>query len=362
MQFGLCVATHIDNIGLIEHAERLGFDRVWVPDSQMIWSDCYATLALAAQRTSRIQLGTGVAIVGTRIAPVTAHSIATINRIAPGRTFLGIGSGHTAMRVMGFDPIKAPAFREYVRVVRELLAGEEVEYTLDGETRLIRFLHRDLRFIDIDHPIPIYVAANGPLALRVAGAYGDGRVGAGMETPGALRRNVDRIEQGASAIGRTLDRDTYHTAGLTGICVLKPGERLDSDRVVDRCGSMVGNALHGLWEILRWRGTEDIVPEAFRPTWEAYRDFIAAKNLPRERAGQVVHEGHCTYLLEDERQFVTPEAIRGSGSILVGEPDEIIATLRERERAGLKEILLLPPMEFAEEMLTDFAEQVMARY
>ena len=169
MQFGLCVATHIDNIGLIEHAERLGFDRVWVPDSQMIWSDCYATLALAAQRTSRIQLGTGVAIVGTRIAPVTAHSIATINRIAPGRTFLGIGSGHTAMRVMGFDPVKAPAFREYVRVVRELLAGEEVEYTLDGETRLIRFLHRDLGFIDIDDPIRIYVAANGPLALRVAG-------------------------------------------------------------------------------------------------------------------------------------------------------------------------------------------------
>ena len=36
--------------------------------------------------------------------------------------------------------------------------------------------------------------------------------------------------------------------------------------------------------------------------------------------------------------------------------------LRERERAGLKEVLLLPPMEFAEELLTDFAGQVMARY
>ena len=360
MQFGLCVATHIDNIELIEHAERLGFDRAWVPDSQMIWSDCYATLALAAQRTSRIQLGTGVAIVGTRIAPVTAHSIATINRIAPGRTFLGIGSGHTAMRVMGFDPIKAPAFREYVRVVRELLTGEEVEYTLNGETRRIRFLHRDLRFIDIDDPIPIYVAANGPLALRVAGAYGDGRV-AGLETPRALRRSVERIERGAAAAGRSLDPAAYHTAALAGVCVLKPGERLDSERVVDRCGAMVGNALHGLWEAVRLLGAEDIVPQAMRSTWEAYRDFIAAKNLPRERAGQVVHLGHCTYLLEDERQFVTPEAIRAMGG-LVGEPDEIIEMLRERERAGLKEVLLLPPMEFAEELLTDFAGQVMARY
>ncbi len=44
----------------------------------MIWSDCYATLALAAQATKRIKIGTGVAIPGTRIAPVTAHSIATL--------------------------------------------------------------------------------------------------------------------------------------------------------------------------------------------------------------------------------------------------------------------------------------------
>lgn len=73
-----------------------------------------------------------------------------------------------------------------------------------------------------------------------------------------------------------------------------------------------------------------------------------------------MHRGHCTYLLEDERQFVTPEAIRAT--VLVGEPDEIIEILREREQAGLKEVLLLPPMEFAEEILTDFAEQVMARY
>ena len=117
---------------------------------------------------------------------------------------------------------------------------------------------------------------------------------------------------------------------------------------------MVGNALHGLWEAVRLLGTEDIVPHAMRSTWEAYRDFIAAKNLPRERAGQVEHLGHCTYLLEDERQFVTPGAIRAMDG-LVGEPDEIIEMLRERERAGLKEVLLLPPMEFAEELLTDFA-------
>ena len=96
MQFGVCVATKIDDWQMIKFAEELGYDMAWIPDSQMIWSDCYATLALAAQNTSRIRIGTGVAIPGTRIAPVTAHSIASINRIAPGRVFLGIGTGHTA--------------------------------------------------------------------------------------------------------------------------------------------------------------------------------------------------------------------------------------------------------------------------
>src|ERR1700746_1824642 len=157
MEFGIALDTHVGKWSLAQYAEELGYDRCWVPDSQMIWSDCYATLALAAANTQRIKLGTGVAIPGTRIAPVTAHSIASINRIAPGRVFLGIGTGHTAMRVMGMDPMKIREFREYLRVVRALLDGEEVESTLNGVPRSIRFLHLDLGFIDLEHRIPIYV-------------------------------------------------------------------------------------------------------------------------------------------------------------------------------------------------------------
>ena len=94
MKFGIMFDTHIDKWELIRYAEELGYDSAWVPDSQMIWSDCYATLALAAVNTTRIALGTGVAIPGTRTAPVTAHSIASINRLAPGRVFLEIGRAH----------------------------------------------------------------------------------------------------------------------------------------------------------------------------------------------------------------------------------------------------------------------------
>src|ERR1700752_136630 len=154
MQFGVTIDTHVNKWDLIRYVEELGYDRAWVPDSQMIWSDCYATMALAAQATRRIKIGTGVAIPGTRIAPVTAHSIATINQLAPGRVFLGIGTGHTAMRVLGMDPVKAGAFRDYLRVLGGLLHGEEVGYELLGERSDIRFLHPDRGFIDVAHPVP----------------------------------------------------------------------------------------------------------------------------------------------------------------------------------------------------------------
>ena len=215
MQFGVCVATKIDDWQLIQYAEELGYDRAWIPDSQMIWSDCYATLALAAQHTSRIQIGTGVAIPGTRIAPVTAHSIASINRMAPGRVFLGIGTGHTAMRVMGMQPMRIRDFREYLRVVKTLLRGEEVAYTYNDTMRTIRFLHQDLHFLNLDDPIPMIVAANGPRALKAAGEFGDGWVAGIKPGPEAFLGNWQQVPRrggtGRSNLARQLPyRGLYH--------------------------------------------------------------------------------------------------------------------------------------------------------
>jgi alkanesulfonate monooxygenase SsuD/methylene tetrahydromethanopterin reductase-like flavin-dependent oxidoreductase (luciferase family) len=358
MKFGAMVATKIDDWQLIPYAESLGYDHAWVPDSQMIWSDCYATMALAAHHTSTIKLGTGVAIAGTRLAPVTAHSIASINRIAPGRVFLGIGTGHTAMRVMGFDPVKPREFRDYLRVVRGLLSGEEVEYTLNGETRPIQFMHQSLGFVNVADPVPIYVAANGPLALKTAGAYGDGRISAGGEPNAVFINNLNKVRAGAEAIGRTLD-DGFHTAALTFSCVLEPGESLTSDRVIDEVGSMVSSSLHFWYELYQQQGSDAFIRPEIRDVWDQYLARVEAMDPARRH--MTVHDGHCTYLMPEERKFVTPEMIRASGG-LVGEPDEIIAMLRDQESAGLKEVTLLPPMAVARKSYADFARHVIERY
>ncbi len=364
MKFGVTVVPRVTDWKLFVDLETMGYDCAWAADSQMLYSDAYAVLALAAAHTSRIRLGTGVSVAPVRLAPVTAHSIATINKLAPGRVFLGIGTGHTAMRVMGKDPLKARAFREYLRVLRALLHGEEVDYALDGERPEqrtdIRFLHPDDGFIDVAHPVPIYVAADGPLALATAGAYGDGRVCSHNQTRARLQKSLETMKAGAAAVGRLLPGE-FHTAALGYACVLRPGESMTSDRVIDEIGSMAAASLHYWWELYQKDGDTSTVAGRCRNLWDEYLAFTEKMETPLAKRYQQVHFGHCAFLPPEERRFITEDLIRATGG-LVGTPDEILAMLREREAMGLNEITLLPAMAEARRNLRDFAEQVIARY
>ncbi len=358
MEFGIGVAANINDWQMIQYAEQLGYDLASVGDSQMIWSDCYATLALAAEHTSRIRIGTGVAIAATRLAPVTAHSIASIARLAPGRVFLGVGTGHTAMRVMGMKPMGIKLFRDYLRVVKGLLRGEEVEYSHEGETRAIRFLHRDLGFLNLDEPIPIIVAANGPMALKAAGALGDGWISGTKPSPEAFNRDFAQVKTGAEAARRSLAQ--FNTNGMIGAVVLKPGEKVNSDRVIDSCGSQVGCVLHLFYELVKETGIEEMVPPGFHGIWEQYCALVDKMETSADKRYLEIHNGHCTFLPETERELMTPEAIREV--CMVGEADEIIEQLRQTEAAGLKQITVWPPMATVREVAKDFYEQVISRY
>ena len=164
MQLGVCLASQITDIDYAVLAEELGFDDLWFADSQMIWSDVYATMALAAARTTRIRIGTGVAVAGTRSAPVTAAAHATINAIAPGRVFCGIGTGNTAMRVMGHRPMPIAEFEAYIESLRPLLSGEETPLTWRGRTAPVRHLMPTHGFVDFTQRIPLYISAANALA------------------------------------------------------------------------------------------------------------------------------------------------------------------------------------------------------
>jgi alkanesulfonate monooxygenase SsuD/methylene tetrahydromethanopterin reductase-like flavin-dependent oxidoreductase (luciferase family) len=352
MQFGMCVTTKLTDVDEVVEFENLGFDAVWVPDSQMIWGDCYAYLALAADRTSRIRLGTGVSVAGTRIPPVTAHSIASINTIAPGRTFLGMGAGNSAHRFLDHKPLPIKKYGEELRVIRALLHGEEVEYTFRGKTAPTRLLMADRGYVNLDDPIPIYVSGFGPKSQALAGLHGDGLVTSLPPEPRAVVRAVETVRRAAADAGRQLP-DRYPVVSLIDVVVLEPGEEVTSDRVVDEVGPYVISSVHYLYDKVRQYGGEP--PHHLQDIWDEYAALV--EQTPEPIRHLRIHDGHCTFLRDDERRFVTEDLIRQT--CLVGRPDELAGRIRELEEAGLDEIMMLPAPETQVTFARQFADQVL---
>ena len=199
MKFGVTV-SRFDEIDLAVEAERSGYDFCWVWDSPLLRSNLWVMMALVAERTQRIRVGSGVAIPGLRVAPVTANAIATINRMAPGRTFLGVGTGNTAMRNMGQLPMKVADYAEDLRVIRALLNGETVDYTANGRTHPVNFQSLELDYIDIENPIPIHVGGFGPRSQSLAGELGDGLI-TGIPRGGSIPDALTNVQRGAHQAG-----------------------------------------------------------------------------------------------------------------------------------------------------------------
>jgi 5,10-methylenetetrahydromethanopterin reductase len=174
MQFAIAIPTDAESWRVVRRAEELGFARAWFYDTQMLSADPFVAMAVAAVKTSRIRLGTGVLIPSNRIAPVTANALASLNKLAPGRIDLGVGTGFTGRRAMGLGAIRLRDLEEYVRVVTALLGGETVEAEIEDKRRFIRLLNPELGLINTRDPIGLYVAATGPRARALTARLGAG--------------------------------------------------------------------------------------------------------------------------------------------------------------------------------------------
>ena len=148
-------------------------------------------LAEGLRRTRRIVLGPLIENPVMRHPAVIAGSIATVDRLDPGRTVLGMGVGDTAVRLMGKRPATVAELEEAIRTIRGLNAGERLTVNA-ARPAVLRHAAR----------VPVWVAAQGPKTLRMAGRVADGvfiRVGV-HET--SLRLAVDAVRAGADEAGR----------------------------------------------------------------------------------------------------------------------------------------------------------------
>lgn len=209
MNFGGFVATDsvTDATEYARALERWGWDALWAIDSQQLYTDLYVTLTACARATDDLTLAPGITNPESRHPSVTANAIASLDQVADGRTVLGIGAGDSAVYSIGRRPAAVDELAVSAEKVRRLLRGDEV--TFGGEPFRLESRRRD---------VPVYVAAEGPKTLRMAGEVADGVLFGGGPNPNTVEEfGIANIQEGAERAGRSIDDLDLVT--LTPTCV-----------------------------------------------------------------------------------------------------------------------------------------------
>lgn len=257
-------------------AEDLGYARAWFYDSPALYPDVWVQLCRAAERTQRIGLATGVLIPSLRHPMTNAAAIATLVSLAgAGRVTIGVGSGFTGRLTMGQRPLKWSYVREYVRVLRALLRGEQVEW----EGGMMQMLHPKGFGAARPIEVPFVIAAAGPKGIAAAREVGGGVLGAWAPIP---------------------DFD-WSVVLLMGT-VLDDGESAGSPRALAAAGHAASVGFHFAVENRRLetvaRGDE----------W-----FAAYRDVPERVRHLALHDQHLIAVNDRDRPFVTGEVLAAQG-------------------------------------------------
>jgi len=222
-------------------AERLGYDSIWITD-HFNNRNVYVSLTVIANYTERIKLGPGVTNPYLVHPVMTAQSVASLNEVAPGRVICGIGAGDRTTLDMVSTKMKAPlrTVREAVEIIRRQISREKGEYT--GKefqtTSGARFNFR------VNSPIPIYIGAQGPKMLQLAGAIGDGAL-INASHPDDIERAVKLIRRGIPVVAYIVAGSPPFILEKHGIPV-KKAEQIRDDLANRRWGEAFGAVDSGM--------------------------------------------------------------------------------------------------------------------
>ena len=182
-------------------AEKLGYDSIWITD-HFNNRNVYVSLSFIANYTDHIKLGPGVTNPYLIHPVITAQSVASLNEVAPGRVLCGIGAGDkTTLEMLGVT-MKSPltAMRESVELIKKQLDREKGAY----EGKMFQALPGSRFNFKVKTDIPIYIGAQGPKMLQLAGEIGNGAL-INASHPDDIQRAVGLISKGAKKAGKTVD-------------------------------------------------------------------------------------------------------------------------------------------------------------
>jgi 5,10-methylenetetrahydromethanopterin reductase len=284
-------------------AEQLGYARVWLYDSPLLYPDVWMTLTRVADATRAIGLGPGVLVPSLRHVAVQAAAIATLAAQAPGRVAAAVGTGFTGRRLLGKPPLAWKRVAEYTSALRALLRGEET--LVDGTP--LRLLHPDGFAPARPIAVPILIAANGPRGLEVARAHGDGVLALGDPPAGFAWCAVAR-------------------SGT----LLEPGETAATPRAFEALAPAIALIYHATYE-----SAGAVVDQL--PGGRAWREAI--ERIPAGRRHLALHEGHCVAVPERERALLDPAV---GAMTFTGTESELRERWSQLAAAGATELAYAP--------------------
>jgi 5,10-methylenetetrahydromethanopterin reductase len=257
-------------------AEELGYARAWFYDSPALYPDVWVQLCRAAERTKRIGLGPGVLVPNLRHPMANAAAIATLVSLAgQERVVVGIGSGFTGRLTMGQRPLKWTFVSEYVRVLRALLRGEEVQW----EGGVMKMLHPAGFGAPRPIDVPFVIAAAGPKGVAAAREVGGGILGAWVPIA-----------------------EFKWSIVLTMGTVLEDGEAPGSARAIAAAGHAAAVGFHYAVENRRL----DTIPGG--------KEWLAAyRSVPERVRHLAMHDQHLIAVNDRDRPFVTGEVLAQHG-------------------------------------------------
>ena len=242
-------------------------------------------------------------------------------------------------------PVRLETFRHAIEVCQGLLRGKEVDYRERGRQSRIHFFDLEHGYINVQDPVPVYVAASYPKALALAGDVGEGVITISILEPEMLKKTLAVVTQGKAW------RVGFPVVTIGVSCVLHPGEAVNSPRVLTRVGPRIAVALHYAYEVYK-QGQQ---PPAYMQEFltPAYCDYL-------EKRWADIHATHSRFLHPGEEEFITPAAIQRMS--LTGTREEIIARIKALEGVGLTQFAISPPWGYVEESIVEFAREIFANY
>jgi 5,10-methylenetetrahydromethanopterin reductase len=290
--------------------------------------DPFQAMAMCAVNTKKIRFGTAVTNIVYRDPSIVANSFASLNEISEGRAIVGMGTGDGPVYSLGRTATKLKDFEKGLRLILDLLHDRGVDVPR-GKERAggIVKLKAGRR------PVPVYISAEGPKTLRVAGRVTDGVIlGTGFD-PDVLEWAEARIAEGAREAGRSPADIDIMPAGMIVVDD-------DGDFARRRVRSRMANRAHH-----NFRFTMETVPEKEVAGVQKFMDGFDISRPIEDRVDPALVTG---YLVE---RFT-----------IAGTPDECIAKVKRLEADGIRRVLLTPPNAVYDEVMEAWGRRVIAKY